>query len=449
MQIIRLKEITIYLENPKEDINTIIRIIENNYSFFSFLFSNRIVIYHKSMIDIIKEELIEFRSGLEEENQKEILKLVYYSYLIKHYDREGYFKDENLPVFPEMNDNLLMCNVGAIYYQDINQYLEYIMNPTEEESNNIKNWMKEEVREEVYQILLKKYHLTLKQNDSNLPLIYSIYEEVRNNRIPITKNYTREKENISEIEELTKQFLKEIDPNYLKKYEEIKDQIIILNNNRDSKKYSYVDNNRIHLHRDGTIYDYIVLVHEFFHIVSNEREDSLFLKEFLSIYYEREAIHFLEKNGYSSLLCYDLKMIRENCIQTMIEKINPIIHHICMNDMEYEVSLSDIEREIVQEFYQYTSENELNERHEKYMLEHINFQIKAKERIDKEMITMIKNGPLLIYSLSYIISFYFVEELENNPNKDEIMNTILNDKKQLTVQELFEIIKEKNVKILR
>jgi len=63
----------------------------------------------------------------------------------------------------------------------------------------------------------------------------------------------------------------------------------------------------IHLSFSSTLQDFIVLVHEFFHLTNRKFSSTSYpatretLSEFVSIYFEKQAILFLEKEGYSPL----------------------------------------------------------------------------------------------------------------------------------------------------
>lgn len=109
---------------------------------------------------------------------------------------------------------------------------------------------------------------------------------------------------------LMKRFLGELDDRLLKQFCSLLDDGCIkwISSTTSIHKAGYRGTIPfIHLSFSSTLQDFIVLVHEFFHLTNRKFSSTSYpatretLSEFVSIYFEKQAISFLEKEGYSPL----------------------------------------------------------------------------------------------------------------------------------------------------
>ena len=402
---------------------------------------------------IIKEYLKIFIKGITEVNKDQIIDIVYYSYLVLHYDELEILKKEVSELFNPLTDDILLSNVGAVYYEDFDKYVDFICNKKPLDDAMIIEWMKSNSRERTYNKMLNRIVKVINIDGNNLDLINSFKEELQERLPKETKDkYELSKLNKEQLEILVKSFLIKIDKekNLLNKYNYLKNNNKIIfngNKNNNINSNSYVENKTIYITLNETTYDFPVLIHEFFHIINNKSTNSTLLNELLSIYYEEEAINYLEEIGYSKKECNELRRIREDALIRNINKIERIWKHLIKYQNDSKITTSDIIKEIKEEGNNIVKDIKRTKEIDT-ILENISYKEESKKRIDQETILLIKNASLLIYFNSYIIGYYFTKMLEDIDNKEDIINYYINHKNELTLQEIFEIIK-KNKKELR
>ena len=302
--------------------------------------------------------------------------------------------------------------------------------------------MKEKSRIKTYNTVIKNIIESIKHIDPNsIEIIQKskkyIKEKIKNEQ----ENEILGKLEKEDLDKLIIAFLIEQDPsmNYLKKYETLKQERKIIPLKGDKK--SYVEENTIYFNQKGNLYDFISFIHEFFHIVNNEREKNPLLNEFLSIYYEEEAIFYLLKIGYQKEECEKLKNIRRNYLYRSQKKLNTIEKHMEYRENIGEINLEYIEQEIKEEIRKYLEKKEKDK-----IIKYIDIEEEAKKRIDKETILLIKYGKKMIVQQEYYIAYYLTELLKNHKNRESIIKEHQNNKNKLTLEEIFEIIKEKKIK---
>lgn len=144
---------------------------------------------------------------------------------------------------------------------------------------------------------------------------------------------------LEEVFQLTEEFLRKIDPEH-ELFEEFEDLIydwkieVISPKDKEGSRYSHQEG-KIYYEFDGTLNTAHTLVHEFMHHISFKEaqtnmgyDNFTMFREFLSIYYEKAFIQFMDEkgllpNGQESLLAERLKSQfqedTENCLPIYLE----------------------------------------------------------------------------------------------------------------------------------
>lgn len=234
-------------------------------------------------------------------------------------------KDEKNKETQEISDNIntIYAVVATDYYEQEQDLINFIFNPSGEEKEKIFKWLNKKYRYDLINMLLEEEYqnmLSLEsiEHDSYLRTHLNQLLELSEIDMQERFKYAKEKEmslpklTKKELDNLCTEFLIQIDPSlkWLKLYNKLK-----INNNilygeefpDPCSKWGCIettDNVYIYAPLVGDISDFMYFIHEFAHCITllhKEKGECIpsSVQEFPSIFFERLATAFLREKGYS------------------------------------------------------------------------------------------------------------------------------------------------------
>lgn len=322
----KVNDLVVYYTED-DDIETIIRIIKNNYDFLfkdyvdnGFSFSTlprdgddkciHTDDFQKDTTNMIEQYY--YHKGDACLSEPENLSALYIALLLQMSGVKNPFFDFDFEESAEILDTV----IAKQYYLangNVDQFVEYAKYRDPEETKKFYFWLRETCRYESYNYVLGRiseflnangfdYLSSTTSNDIFIDVIKSYNERQE-------KEYNLPKMNPEEIDRLFYDFLNYIHApeSWRKIYNAVKRRNGISYKVDESKIVSYCykdekdEDYSINIEYNGTITGFCCLVHEFIHYLSFYNEKFNFsLAEFPSIYFEKIAANFLKERGYSS-----------------------------------------------------------------------------------------------------------------------------------------------------
>lgn len=249
------------------------------------------------------------------------------------------------------NINAIYTIVGLNYYDNPQELLNFIFNPTEEEKQKIFEWYNKKHRYDLMNMLLEDEYqniLELEDIENDSYLRTHLEELLELSEMDLSERFKVAEEEIhlptlttDELDKLCIEFFIQIDPSlkWLKIYNELKQNNNILYGEEfidPCSKWGCVettDNVYIYAPLSGDISDFMYLIHEFVHCITllNKQKGECIpssLQEFPSIFFERLATLFLRNKGYSDLDVTNLEEQRINATLGNKSDISPSLRYL-------------------------------------------------------------------------------------------------------------------------
>ncbi len=334
----------IYDEETSKQAEELKRIIENNKLLFQQIYGkNKVFSFNKVFpnaeyienLDSFIRKIIDdnfYTEQLEKKINEEAGSLiVYLGYIIvENFSRETV---ENLYATEQGIDETIECLGESLYqkeiYEDIlikeyfdehgtkEDFIEYFK--TKQNKEQIIKKIKDKYRFKAYNYVLNNIVEYLKEcgyfsPENMLEICGNVHFEMRELTLRKIIDPEELKNNIDALPKMNrfsldkffKEFLKEIDPEgiLLKIYKDaLRKRKIKLNKKFQGSFCVIRDNDAfLEIKETGTIKDFFTLAHEFMHYVINTYNKNsipLAIEEFPSIFFEKYAIDFLERKGYT------------------------------------------------------------------------------------------------------------------------------------------------------
>ena len=312
-----------YDKNSKEECNTLLSLLENNYDFFKKILPNKISLKKKVTnhykIDNLDQYIIKKIRYMKEDDwikkmKKDPSKL---SYLYKDYLYHKYNQDEQ----ENYHDPSYDLSIASIVYYDNEKEIYNSLKNIKEEEDKLVSFLKKNSYGDVINLLLKRSKEKLDCYMPNtLEYLNPIWEDIKKKkRKPEKTDYSYTKIQKEELIKLMDGFLKEIDEEeYLRIFQELRENhnlILVESLDDENLNKSSSNENEIILYCNHNIHDFAVLAHEFGHFVAyhQHREVKTYLLDELpSFYFEEESINYLEKIGIQEEEIKYLRNIRKN-----------------------------------------------------------------------------------------------------------------------------------------
>lgn len=342
-------------------------------------------------------------------------KMNYYKLLLKKNNCDGLFDIE-----VREEDNYLYSEIASLYYKNKEDYFNFVFNITDKEKEKIFKFLTKKYQDSVYRLLLMSligYATAIE--DNYLQVISEYFEdflllEKKLNflqKVFIEKEVEKEVLSPLQLNYLFKEFLSEKDPTgvWLNYYiEGLNKKEITFSEDEDDESYAH--NHNMHIVLKHNLDDFRVLAHEFAHYISLKvGNPDILISEIPAIYYEEEALNFLEEKGYDSTEIFNMRCIRDRDFLDLLEKMNPINKDI------------------------------------------VDGVTTNKERLNKNMELIIKDGMELITINSYLLAKVILNSLDISKNISKEMYYITNNLALLDIEDIEEILKHKfktNKKVL-
>lgn len=234
-------------------------------------------------------------------------------------------KDEKSKETQDISDNIntIYAVVATDYYEQEQDLINFIFNPTGEEKEKIFKWLNQQHRYNLMNMLLEEEYqnmLSLESIEHDSYLRTHLEELLELSEIDMQERfkYTKEKESSlpkltqKELDNLCTEFLIQIDPSlkWLKLYNKLKRNNNILYGEEfpdPCSKWGCIETtDEVYLYAPlvGDISDFMYFIHEFAHCITlfhKEKGECIpsSIQEFPSIFFERLATSFLREKGYS------------------------------------------------------------------------------------------------------------------------------------------------------
>lgn len=329
--------------------------------------------------------------------------------------------------------NLIYSILAVDYYEDIDDYLEFISKlPEAEEEKLIKKLYAKNTFELLNHLLEEQYELIVHTQEEN-----GEYDSfLKNNMEEMllisqldcmqeqTLSYDEEdlpKLNKEDLEELVREFLRKIDPSlkWLNIYNEaLKENRIIYgtipNNNNGWSCIPYNGRRCIVAPLSGNIRDFRRMIHELVHYISTldlplDKITPPALDEYPSIVFETIAIEYLKIKGYDEKTIQILLQERISRTQDNISDIVPTLELLTEFINEGPITLES-EKKKARELQTFLSDNKIQEPVD---------EEKILDKIDCEIIYMLTEPLTLLEEYPYVLGRYLsiktVEKILENP----------------------------------
>ena len=464
MNCIKMGDINLQYDESITDIERIKKIIKLNEFLFSdykdktisFVEQNTSddnVVYVNNFdefFDNLLKQLLNDTKFIFSLNQPELLPALYIQLLVKK-------ESINDETFIQLDDNItndMLWFVLACKFFDCKNQFDELSNFLKYRNDKelIFEWLKQTQRFNTYNYLLEIASNYLKEYDfyffDNINEIFSKMNEKNFDYVISSKNsnYKLQKLSLEDFENIFFGFLDKIKAT--KEWKEI--YIDLKNNNRiifeeskDGKDNSkcFIDDDgirKIKVTTDGTVNDFISLVHEFIHYISVQKNMPPFsLLEFPSIYYERVAAIHLINIGFD-----------KNIIKSVIENRNKsnfgnyydlfgILLDMCRYNKKGNIIRED-KLELLKKATEATNEcveNLINifleagnptDELQSLIIKDCDFGKKVDDECDYYIMEFIKNGLLVLNGYQYLTDSYLADSvLEKEDDDDTIFDKMV------------------------
>lgn len=251
--------------------------------------------------------------------------------------------------------NTIYSIVAMDYYKEQNtpeKLLDFIYNPSPEEKTKIFEWLNKKQRYNLLNFLIEEEYQELLSLEKleNDPFLRTHLEEVLSlSEVNIFGGLIKEDKKPLRLPSLTKneldrmcsEFFIKIDPSlkWLKLYNKLKSERKILYGQKfpdPNSKWGCLqttDDIVIYAPLDGTLHDFVYMIHEFAHYVTlymkNEGEYiSSAIKEYPPLFFEKCALRFLQEKGYHPKAIAAIDKERALATQTNKTNISPTLRYL-------------------------------------------------------------------------------------------------------------------------
>ena len=364
--------------------------------------------------------------------------------------------------------NNIYSLLASKYYQENasqNEYINFLLELSEEEKEKIFEWLNERRRYELYNNLIDEQYNMLTRTDeygnvydsfikNNIEKLVSYIQHDTSTDEIITEEDINE-ENLprlssKELEKLIEEYLSKIDPTlkWLEIYKNAMKRGDIKYTLPNLEWYCVCENGEITISAplSNTIIDFPNLIHEFIHYIAYQNmEDYDYIynsiREYPSLFFEIDSIKFLKEKGFS-----------ENAIKTMINKRKFYIQNNNLTACSILIELLEKEEDI-----EITKESKLNRVRKAPKIsndfpmlinQYIYGILPLDEKsincyIDEENEFILYDKKALINSYPYIIGNYLTKKTQAKSTiNSSVMSSIIEITENL-VNESFETIVEK------
>ena len=326
----KVNDLVVYYSED-DDIDTIIRVIKNNYDMLFVDYVNNGYSFSTIPIDddmcVHTDDFQKDIATLMEQyyystgdaclGEHENLAALYATLLLQMSGVKNPFFKMDYKESAEMIDTV----IAKQYYLangTAEEFSEYAKYRDPEEAKKIITWLRETCRYETYNFILGRVAEFLKDNGFD----YLATSTSNNIFIDVIKNYDGQKEEKIELPKMSPEeidrtfydFLKYIHApdSWRRIYNSLKRKNAITYTITDGKEYACCSKNdidedySIEIEYNGTTTGFCSLVHEFIHYITFCTGKLNFsLAEFPSIYFEKAAAYFLRERGYSEEVVVD------------------------------------------------------------------------------------------------------------------------------------------------
>jgi len=297
MKKIKFRDIEIHYEN--EDIDYILKIIENNYGFFknieilSFVENNSDKIFHINDID---EFLNSFSNYFfNNEKIKELKIPTLYLELLE--------RNNNNNKFINLDTDIIEAIIAHKHYSS-NEFIKYLKI---RDNKKLYEWLENKYIKDVYKLLIDDMSDAITSSGFNTDT-YKLITSIRKKKV----NYDLSTTSKKEVYKLFYEFLEYINApiEWKNTFTNIKDNDIyffkLMNNINESSCFENKDGVlKIVISTNGDISCFPILVHEFMHYISLKKGiPPLTITEIPSMFFERISAEFLEEKGYKNINNY-------------------------------------------------------------------------------------------------------------------------------------------------
>ena len=463
-----------YNESNLSEIDSIIETIKKNYSLIKPYLKN----FKKvSLIPVEDDEIIVisnfneiFRQIIEKEfnneeinklmNDEETLAILYIELLerkiINNYKNiDIYFKPN-----PALDDEILYSLIAKYYYEKkytFEEFIEYLKR--KDNYKNIEAWLQDKVRFISYNYLISKIIDDMKKESFN------VFEQIRDILLIMIEkskkiNYYEKKQ--IELPELSDKELDNLFYEYLNYINAPKDWF---------EKYEYLKKEKLIKNNDKTIKKISRFIHEFFHCISlqniTDASKYFYISEFPSIFYEKKFYEFLEeKKEYSKDIIDFISHNREENNYNISSNLEPILVDILIYEtngsikkekkIEYYTNKLNYYKEFIDKINKVIKKQKTKIKIKliENEYENINIEEFVNQEYDYNTIEIIKNGFQIINGYQYLLDTILADNiLEKSKTDTTIMQKMIevtNNFKNMNlnkIMELFNIEEKLNNKI--
>jgi hypothetical protein len=395
---------------------------------------------------------------------------IYIQLLINKYNDSKYYKN----LFTENNTNLLYSLLASLNYKEDTKVINFIEKIDEKEKNQLFEKLKSKERVSAINyfldIIIKsipEINIDTLENTNNY--FSNLYNESNISIKETSKKQTYEYDlpylSLKELDSLFETFLKGLDSNekLLEEYKKAKSLNNIMYLKEDKKEYinkSQIRDGKLYLRYNNTLNDFLTLTTFFFkYLTSNYNNKSLRVSAFPELFYENEALNFLDELNYDKKDINNLNKIRNYNELVQYNNIKDIIPVLLMYKNRSDLTkdnfteiIDDSLEELRNAYLElYSVNKDLNLEVEivkglKYLEDKSLRNNKANNLIDSITMKIIKQGKSLLINLNYLLGAYFVEKLKTYKKEDrlEIALYILNNIEDFNIEELNKLLIEKN-----
>ena len=463
-----------YNESNLSEIDSIIETIKKNYSLIKPYLKN----FKKvSLIPVEDDEIIVisnfneiFRQIIEKEfnneeinklmNDEETLAILYIELLerkiINNYKNiDIYFKPN-----PALDDEILYSLIAKYYYEKnytFEEFIEYLKR--KDNYKNIEAWLQDKVRFISYNYLISKIIDDMKKESFN------VFEQIRDILLIMIEkskkiNYYEKKQ--IELPELSDKELDNLFYEYLNYINAPKDWF---------EKYEYLKKEKLIKNNDKTIKKLSRFIHEFFHCISLQNitdvSEYFYISEFPSIFYEKKFYEFLEgKKEYSKDIIDFISHNREENNYNISSNLEPILVDILIYEtngsikkekkIEYYTNKLNYYKEFIDKINKVIKKQKTKIKIKliENEYENINIEEFVNQEYDYNTIEIIKNGFQIINGYQYLLDTILADNILEKSKTDttimqkmiEVTNNFKNMKLN-KIMELFNIEEKLNNKI--
>ena len=444
-----------YSDLEQEQVDTLVSLLKTNYSFISDLLPKKIsftkdikdcffIADIKEYIREILTKLINNSSFEKLKNNKDFFNSIYYSILVSLYDDNGLFEKD----LGEKEENYYF-SLAAVSYYDDDEFIDFILNITDNKKEEVFNWLKDTCRLDVYNRLLGLFSNTMDVDNSLLKEVFIGNSlNILNNYTEITNgeeiNYT--KMSLDELDSLFQEYLLEVEPSgsWLFQYQNLKNNkqiVFIKTDNVESNNDSYVaSDGTIYIYYNENIHDFKLLAHEFAHYLFEIPNVTISaLSEFPAIYYEEQALNFLERKGYDSSELDGIKNIRKINSAILCVDSQELLDHIYTLQENGILTIEDLVKK-----YQSIESVLAIFGLDKKIESNGDLNSKVNDFIDANSIEIIALFELLMDRISYVIGNYLAQRLLQMDNGNSLMIKIQEDMSLISSSEVYNLICNNN-----